>query len=118
MRTLVLALVLSFGLPSCTSLTVEDDRPVRVSLVAMPEEAAVGEEIEFRASAEGTSLVRIEFFFGDGDSTTVSTFGSQEANATESHAYEEPGTFTASAVAVESLRGSARSEVTVTVVEN
>lgn len=118
MRTVVLALVLSLAVPSCTNLTVEEDRDVSVTLVADPEQAAVGEEIDFRARAEGSSLVRIEFFFGDGDSTSVATFGSQEANATESHAYEEAGTFTASAVAWESFGDSARAEITVTVVEN
>lgn len=118
MRTLVLALVLCLALPSCTNLTVEEDRDTAVTLVATPEQATVGQEIDFRATAEGTSLVRIEFFYGDGASDTVVTFGAQEANASESHAYGEPGTFTASAVARESFGDTARVEISVTVAEN
>ena len=117
MRTLIRALVVSLALGACENLTIPDERQTAVGVTAMPEQAAVGQEIDFRATAEGTSLVRIVFYFGDGDSATAATFGAQEASATESHAYAEPGTFTASAVAVESFQDSARAEVSVTVTE-
>lgn len=117
MRTLIRALVVSLALGACQDLTIPDERDTAVDLAAMPQQAAVGEEIDFEATAEGQSLARIVFYFGDGDSATAATFGAQEASANESHSYTEAGTFTASAVAVESFQDSARAEVTVTITE-
>lgn len=117
MRTLIRAFAVSLVIGACQNLTVPDERDTAVNLVAMPEQAAVGETFDFEATAQGSNLARIVFHFGDGDSVSVATFGAQEASASESHAYEETGAFTVTAVAVESFGDSARAQSTVTVTE-
>lgn len=115
MRRFALAALVVLPLCACQSVDVPDDRELTVEVVAMPQSAAVGEEVAIRAFAEGMSLVRIDFDFGDGETATSVTHGAQTAEAEQMHAYQSSGTFAVTATAVESGGGAISAETTVTV---
>lgn len=117
MRRMILLALVALLAGGCTSVDVPDSRELTIDIIATPESVVVGEQIEVRASAEGTSLVRIDFEFGDGATATSVTHGAQTAETVEEHAYEEAGTYTVTATAVETAGDTAQAQLTVTVSE-
>ena len=73
-------------------------------------------DVVFEFRATGASLTRVVLDYGDGAVDSVEAFGASEASGSPTHAYAAPGTYRASASAVDAQRGTTMTAVTVTIV--
>ena len=89
---------------------------VSISLTATPPRTGVGMDVVFEFRATGASLTRVVLDYGDGAVDSVEAFGASEASGSPTHAYAAPGTYRASASAVDAQRGTTMTAVTVTIV--
>jgi len=91
-------------------VTVGNDPPEITSLTAAPAAPDTGDDVEFNATADDPDDDAIDHYEWDfGDGTTK-----DDGDATETHAYGAPGTYTVKVVAVD-VRGAASAEETIDV---
>ena len=113
--TPLLAGVLLFGL-GCSDTSIGGGNPLSITLTVDPAVgAAAADTFTFQYEATGTDLLGVVLHFGDGQVDSLSALGAVTASATRLHTYEDPGTYSAIASAVEAVGGTLADTVSVEV---
>lgn len=91
------ACMLLIAAPACVEGVVSGGRPLSIELTAIPQQAAVGDSVEFAVEASGVNLIVLRLDFGDGAKDSLATEGAVGATLRRKHAYDEAGAYAASA---------------------
>jgi hypothetical protein len=100
---------------ACSAGIFDTGHPLDATLEVEEATGQVGDEFRFLYEVQGSSLERITFTFGDGETQVVETLGAHSAGGWRDHAYDEAGSYEVRMVVREQSGAELAREVTVEV---
>jgi PKD repeat protein len=116
-RALSVAL-LAAVVAGCGSFT-DVSRELAIQVTADKPTVPAGEGVRITYNATGAFLTRVVIDFGDSsDQEFINIDGAQSANGNVLHTYDEAGTYTVTAIAIEAVGAREEAELTIQVSES